>query len=124
MFNVNKELVKVPISNNINEIVEEEPVKDVYITDNINDENSSILTESNNTVSYWYVYYNVHRAKPENFWTGYDVVELSTPYFDISSAIIIIFPQYTDEDFVGIEYFKRVPIETYKLHKEAESKKD
>lgn len=112
---------KQPVA--IEEPIEAEIIagKDVYLTDNINDESSAVITETSTTVSYWYIYYNAHIKSSDARYTGYEIVELSTPYFDIHSAIIKVIPTYkNDEDFVGIEYFKRVPFETYKSYKDNE----
>jgi len=90
--------------------------KDIYVTDNMNDENSSTVTEPITTVSYWYVFYEVGGIV--NGYKGYKVIQLSTPYFDVCKAQLSILPTAGEKDYVGIEFFKRVPIETYKSYLE------
>lgn len=87
--------------------------KDVYVTDNMNDENSAMVTEPSTTVSYWYIYYDVHIVKGDSRYQGWKVISLPTPYFDTYKAVRILVPTFVDEDYVGIQFFKRVPIETY-----------
>lgn len=89
--------------------------KDVYVSDNMNDESSAIVNP-NETVSYWYVSYTARIKKPESEYVGYKVISIPHPYFDVKSAIFEITPKYTEEDYVGISFFKRVPFETYKAY--------
>jgi hypothetical protein len=93
-----------------------EPPKEVYTTDNINDENSAKVTEPSNAVSYWYVYFEAKVASPENEWEGFKIIELPTPYFDVDVANNTILPSGKENDFVGIHFFKRVPFETYNAY--------
>jgi len=90
--------------------------KDVYVTDNINDENLGIVTEPLTTVSYWYVTYNVHIADGDKRWEGWQVLELKAPYFDTYAVIYQLVPAFVKEDYVGIDFFKRVPLETYQAY--------
>lgn len=63
--------------------------------------------------SYWYVFYTARRKNPDDTWSGYKVIKLDKPYFNVSEAIKIIYPSYTDDDYVGIEFFKEVTERTY-----------
>lgn len=101
----------IPASVLENRVVEKE-----YITPDMNDSADAVVSKV--SVSYWYVYYNIHIKSSDAQYKGYEVVELTTPYFTIEETITILLPKYKDEDFVGIEFFKRVPYETYKSFKE------
>ena len=90
--------------------------KDVYVTDNINDENVSKVTESSNTVSYWYISYHASLKKDDNMFDGYKVVSIDVPYYDVYKIRKAAVPYVKDEDYVGINFFKRVPFETYKAY--------
>ncbi len=92
--------------------------QDVYVSDNMNDESSSIVTEPSTTVSYWYVSFSAHIKSSDASYNGYRVVVIQHPYFDINDAIHAIVPAYVEDDYVGITFFKRVPFETYKSFKE------
>lgn len=88
--------------------------KDVYVTDNINDENSGIVTEPNTTISFWYIFYEVKSG--DNQYEGYKIVQLPYPYFDLNKVQLAILPTADEKDYVGIKFFKRVPLETYKSY--------
>lgn len=107
---------KTQITNVVEVPSEEEEItssKDVFVTDNINDENSAIISEPSNTVSFWYVYYNVHIKTNDVTYNGYSIIRCTHPYFDVEEAVLSILPNYTKNDFVGIQFFKRVPLESY-----------
>lgn len=87
--------------------------KDVYVTDNMNDENLATITDSS-PVSYWYVDYSVHVAKSDSRYEGWQVIQLTHPYYDTYEAVHAILPTYIKEDYVGVHFFKRVPFEVYK----------
>ena len=67
--------------------------------------------------TYWYVTYDTHIANNDVRYNGYTVIVLETPYFDIEQAIKQIVPKYTTADYVGINFFQLVPVETYKAFK-------
>lgn len=89
--------------------------KDIYVTDNMNDENSAIV-DSVTAASFWYVYYNAHIVKTDSRYAGYMVIQLSTPYYDVNEAMHKILPTIAIDDFVGVEFFKRVPLESYQSY--------
>jgi len=91
-------------------------IKEVYITDSINDENLATVTEPLTKASYWFVKYELSVKSTQVEMRGWMVVELSTPYFDTHEAVIKIYPQYKEEDYVGLDFFKRVPYETYQSY--------
>ena len=101
-------------------VYEQEPeiesVKDVYVTDNLNDENSSIVTEPSTAVSFWYVYFHASVKSGESIFDGYKVIQISHPYFDVNEARLKLVSTATDADYVGVTFFKRVPLETYNAY--------
>ncbi len=113
-----KELEKIlPAS-----VLEKTVVQYVYIPPDINDSADAVITVNKDTVSYWYVYYEADVKSSATPWefTGYKVIKLKTPYFDVAKSIFDIYPKYETKDFIGIRFFKRVPYETYKSYKETD----
>lgn len=91
-------------------VLEKTVIQPEFVTSDMNDSTDAVVTKE--AVSYWYVYYTFNSE-----YEGYKVVEISKPYFDLSEAITKIRPNYIEKDFVGIQFFKRVPFETYESYK-------
>jgi hypothetical protein len=72
--------------------------------------------------TYWYVYYNTHIISSDNRYTGYTIIPLESPYFDVAIAVKALEPKATPEDFVGIQFFQQVQVETYKAFKKSNLK--
>lgn len=83
------------------------------------DENEDIVV-TKDTVSFWYVYYTARIDDGDNRYDGYKVIKINTSYFEITKAIFQIVPNYKEKDYVGVQFFKRVPYETYKSYKETD----
>lgn len=119
---IQKPKAKVPVAPKVEQFpieidsVTEPAIKEIYVTDSINDENSSVVTESLNAKSYWFVKYETEPAEGSGL-RGWTILELQTPYFDVVPVVHQILPTYKHEDFVDIIFFKRVPYQTYLSYK-------
>lgn len=77
-------------------------------------ETNEPIDEHKAWTTYWYVSYDVHISSGDTRYTGYTIVVLETTYFDVERSIKQIVPTYVKEDFVNIQFFQQVPVETYK----------
>lgn len=101
-------------------VLEKTEIQYVYVTPDITDSVDATITVNKDTVSYWYVYFTVHIKSGDNSYNGYKVIKIAKPYYDIPLAINAIVPNSKDEDYIGVEFFKRVPYETYKSYKDSD----
>ncbi len=93
------------------DFIKKEVVEERGIEYPVNEYDGDKVIDSTNMESYWYIHFHVSTKVSQ--YDGYNVIKLSTSYFDIIKAIKVIVPNYTESDYVGIDFFKRVPYETY-----------
>lgn len=98
-----------PVDDVVNTVI----VKNVYVSE---DDYSIYDVDEEVDASYWYVYYQMN-----NDHTGYKMVEIDVPYFDLDKVRKAIKPNATEEDFVGITYFNRVSFDSWKTYKKMSS---
>jgi len=89
-------------------------IKKVYVKE----EDFSSYGDSEVGASYWYVQYYCKNKTDGKEWNGYDIYELSTPYFDLKNIRKQIWSDCGDNDYIQINTFQRVPFETYKAYTE------
>lgn len=75
------------------------------------DEPNYCTTETNQEdavgESYWFVKYEAPGYR------GYGVYKLNTEYFDTYAITLLIYPNFVKTDYVGIDFFQKVPKATY-----------
>jgi len=97
-----------PIENVIEETV---VIKTVYI----NEEDFGSYSDKETGASYWYIYYDFRSG--ENKHTGYTMVEIDVPYFDLIKIRGKIKDyKLKDDDYLGITFFHRISFESYKAN--------
>lgn len=106
-----KEKVEEKVPNKEPDNVEEvrTVIRNVYVSeDNFDmyDPYNGSLTQD--TASYWYVYYTFNHDH-----SGFKVVKIDVPYFDVLRVQKAIKPTVADNDYLGIEFFERVTFECY-----------
>jgi hypothetical protein len=94
----------------------EEVVERTVVIKNIYVDDYSGYADSEESASYWYVHYD-YSGKDKH--TGYKIVEIDVPYFDLNKVRGAVKDyKLGDDDYLGLTFFKRVSFESYKAYKE------